>query len=414
MRITARTLCQRALLEWEKGRIFSDEILHGLVEKHPLPPSDRGLLTELFYGVLRHQRLLDFLITRLRQAELDVQTRNLLRAGLYQIFHLRVPEHAAVFETVAMAGKSRGVVNAVLRRAAREKKALESLLQQQPLPVRQSHPDFLVERWVAQFGVEAAEELCRLNNTPSHNFFRVNTLKQSLDDLLALQPDMEVFDADKGMLRLKRIPPEWLKDGWGYVQDPSTLLAPDLLDPQPHERILDACAAPGGKTTYIAQKMGGTGSVVACDLYESRVSRLRDNVQRLGANNVEVHQLDFLMPPEPESPLSEASFDRILLDVPCSNTGVIRRRVDVRWRLTEEDFIRMPFQQLALVRRAVPLLKTDGILVYSTCSLEPEENARVVENVLREIPELKLERTINALPHKDGMDGAFAARFRKQ
>jgi 16S rRNA (cytosine967-C5)-methyltransferase len=414
MQVTARTLCQRALLEWEKGRTFSDEILHGLVEKHPLQTSDRGLFTELFYGVLRHQRRLDFLISRLRAAELDVETRNLLRAGLYQMFHLRIPEHAAVFETVAMAKKARGVVNAMLRRAAREKVELEKALQQQPLPVRESHPDFLVERWSTQFGAEAAERLCHLNNTPSHNFLRINTLRQSLDALRDLQPDAEVFDATRGVLRLKRIPTEWLRDGWGYVQDPSTLLAPDLLDPQPAERILDACAAPGGKTTYIAQKMRGTGEIFACDLYESRVSRLQENVKRLGAENVRVHQLDFLLPPEAESPLTTASFDRILLDVPCSNTGVIRRRVDVRWRLTEEDFIRMPVQQLALIRRAVPLLKRGGILVYSTCSLEPEENTQVVEEALREFPELELDRTVRALPHEDGIDGAFAARFFKR
>ena len=414
MQITARSLCQRALLEWEKGRIFSDEILHGIVEKHPLANSDRGLLTELFYGVLRHQRRLDFLIGRLREAELDVQTRNLLRAGLYQIFDLRVPEHAAVFETVAMAGKSRGVVNAVLRRAAREKEALKELVQQQLLPVRESHPDFLVERWEEQFGLEATEQLCRLNNTPSQNFFRVNTLKQNLETLCGLQPEAEIFDAQKGVLRLKRIPLEWLRDGWGYVQDPSTLLAPDLLDPQPEERVLDACAAPGGKTTYIAQKMKGVGEVLACDLYESRVSRLKENVHRLGATNVRVHQLDFLLPPESGSPLQEASFDRVLLDVPCSNTGVIRRRVDVRWRLTEEDFIRMPVQQLALVRRAVPLLKAGGVLVYSTCSLEPEENTQVVENVLREFPELELDRSVSVRPQFDGIDGAFAARFYKR
>ena len=414
MQITARSLCQRALLEWEKGRIFSDEILHGIVEKHPLANSDRGLLTELFYGVLRHQRRLDFLIARLREAELDVQTRNLLRAGLYQIFDLRVPEHAAVFETVAMAGKSRGVVNAVLRRAAREKEALRELVQKQLLPVRESHPDFLVERWKEQFGLEATEQLCRLNNTPSQNFFRVNTLRQNLETLCGLQPEAEVFDAQKGVLRLKRIPLEWLKDGWGYVQDPSTLIAPDLLDPQPEERVLDACAAPGGKTTYIAQKMKGVGEVLACDLYESRVSRLKENVHRLGAGNVRVHQLDFLLPPESGSPLQEASFDRVLLDVPCSNTGVIRRRVDVRWRLTEEDFIRMPVQQLALVRRAVPLLKTGGVLVYSTCSLEPEENAQVVENALHEFPELELDRSVSVRPQFDGIDGAFAARFHKR
>ncbi len=413
-RHTPRALCQKALLEWEKGRIFSDEILHGLLEKSSLSPSDRGLLTELFYGVLRHLRRLDVLIGWLRSGELDPETRNLLRAGLYQIFHLRIPPHAAVFETVALAGRTRGVVNAVLRRAEREHAALEAKLNSQPLAVRESHPDFLVDRWITQFGTEAAEALCRNNNTPSENFFRVNKLKTNAAALLESHPEADLTDAERGVLKLRKIPPEWLSKGWGYVQDPSTLLAPDLLDPQPGERVLDTCAAPGGKTTYLAQKMSGKGVVIACDLYESRVSRLRDNVGRLGASSVRVHLLDFLMPPEPDSPLLDRPFDRILLDVPCSNTGVIRRRVDVRWRLTEEDFIRMPVQQLALARRAVPLLKAGGTLVYSTCSLEAEENAEVVSAVQRECPELELERIVQALPFRDQTDGAFAARFRKR
>ncbi|MBJ7392521.1 MAG: hypothetical protein JHC85_13205, partial [Chthoniobacterales bacterium] len=317
-------------MEWEKGTTFSDEILHGLLERHPLQPSDRGLLTELFYGVLRHLRQLDFLIAQLREGALDERTRNLLRAGLYQIFHLRVPAHAAVNETVSMAGPTRGLVNAVLRRALREQEGLSQRLAAQPLAVRESHPDFLVDRWTTQFGEESAEALCRLNNTPSENFFRVNTLKTSLERLLELQPDAFVQDAARGVLKLRRIPAEWLDSGWGYVQDPSTLLAPDLLDPQPGERVLDACAAPGGKSTYLAQKMGGRGRVMACDLYDSRIRRLKENVARLGTISVRVHLLDFLLVPEAGSPLLEAPFDRILLDVPCSNTGVIRRRVDVR------------------------------------------------------------------------------------
>ncbi len=413
-RNTPRALCQRALLEWEKGRIFSDEILHNLLEKHVLTPPDRGLLTELFYGVLRHLRQLDCVIGWLRSGELDPETRNLLRAGLYQIFHLRIPAHAAVFETVSLATRSGGLVNAVLRRATREQEVLQTKLSQEPMAVRESHPDFLVDRWTTQFGAEAAEKLCQLNNASSENYFRVNTLKTTLGRLCEVNPDAVVEDAARGVLKLRRIPADWLSLGLGYVQDPSTLTAPDLLDPQPGERVLDTCAAPGGKTTYMAQKMNGKGVILACDLYESRVGRLRDNVSRLGASSVRVHQLDFMMLPEPGSPLLDTPFDRILLDVPCSNTGVIRRRVDVRWRLTEEDFVRMPVQQLALVRRAVPLLKSGGKLVYSTCSLEQEENDGVVEAAIKAFPELELEEVRRILPFQDGMDGAFAARFRKR
>ena len=413
MKQDARSLCLRALMEWERGTIFSDEILHGLLQRHPLEPLQRSLLTELFYGTLRHLRQLDFLSSCLREGKVDKKTRNLLRLGLYQIFHLRVPPHAAVNETVSLAGPARGLLNAVLRRALHEREHLVETLAAQPLPVRESHPDFLVERWRVEFGLEATEALCRINNTPAPNFFRVNKLRASVERLLEEVPEAELFDAKRGVLRLRRIPAHWLSAGWGYVQDPSTLLAPELLDPRPGMRILDACAAPGGKTLYMAQLMQGKGRIVASDVYDSRLKRLRENVATQGAISVRVQQADFLMAPEPGSLLLEAPFDGILLDVPCSNTGVIRRRVDVRWRLSGEDFIRMPVQQLGLVRRAVPLLKPGGVLVYSTCSLEREENQGVVEAVLGACPELELQETRMFLPFRDGVDGAFAARFRK-
>ena len=192
------------------------------------------------------------------------------------------------------------------------------------------------------------------------------------------------------------------------MQDPSTLLACDLLDPQPGEFVLDACAAPGGKTTYLAELMKNTGRIYACDLYESRVMRLRENLSRLGITNTQTFVHDTM---QAGAPLEPASFDRILVDAPCSNTGVLRRRVDVRWRLTEEDFIRMPEQQLALLRRTATLLRHGGVLVSSTCSLEAEENERVVERACAEIPGLRFLESRRALPFVDGVDGAFAAKF---
>jgi 16S rRNA (cytosine967-C5)-methyltransferase len=406
-----RSLCLRALLEWEKGRSFSDEILHDLAENSRIAPGERALLTELFYGILRNLRALDFRIDALRRGPLDPQTQALLRLGLYQLFHTRIPEHAAVFETVSLASRSGALVNAVLRRAARERSSLDAALLRAPLPVQLSQPDFLWNRWLQQFGEPDARRLAEWYNTPAETFFRANTLKTHRDTLLAQNPDAEPWPHHPELLRIRRIPPDWIAQGLGYAQDPSTLNAPDLLDPQPGERILDACAAPGGKTTAIAARMRNEGCVVACELFESRTKRLLENVTRLGASIVQIHTLDFLMLPEPGSPLIEAPFDRILLDVPCSNTGVLRRRVDVRWRLTEEDFIRMPVQQAALVRRALPLLKPGGTLVYSTCSLEPEENELLVAQLLQAHPELALKETRQTLPFRDGIDGAFAARF---
>jgi 16S rRNA (cytosine967-C5)-methyltransferase len=412
-----RQLCVRALLEWEKGTTFSDEILHSTLQRHSMSSPNRALLMELFFGVLRRLRALDFLIGEVRPQPLDVLTKNVLRVGFYQIFHMRIPSHAAVFETVGVAPpRSRGLVNACLRRSIREIDLLKVKLASQPNAVRLSTQDFLWERWEKRFGALAAAQLCEVQNLPSESFFRINRIKCPGIEASAFpisSGEGICCDFHPDVLRVSEVPREELGAGLGYMQDPSTLLAPDLLDAQPGDRVLDACAAPGGKTTYIAQKMDNRGDLIACEIFPSRAARLRENVTRLGASSVRVLETDFLTPPENGSPLLDAPFDRILLDVPCSNTGVIRRRVDVRWRLTEEDFIRMPVQQLAFIRRAVSLLKPGGVLVYSTCSMEPEENQEVVREALLVCPELQLVEERFVLPHTDGVDGAFAAKFQR-
>ncbi len=409
-----RSICHKALIEWEKGKTFSDDILHTLFERDRTAPQDRAFVMELFYGVLRQLRRIDAFLAILRNGQVDAPTNALLRLGLYQILHTRIPPHAAVFETVALAGRARGLVNAILRRASRDRDELVRTIDDGPLGVRLSHPDFLTQRWMLSFGEESTEQLCTWNNTPADVYLRPNGLRTNIDSLLESDPSLERSHLHPNILKAARVPREWLKQGLVYVQDPSTLFACDLLDPRPGERVLDACAAPGGKTSYLAEKMQNRGRIVAAELFGSRALRLRQNLSRLGATVARVHELDFLMPPEPESPLLEAPFDRILLDVPCSNTGVLRRRVDVRWRITAEDFIRMPIQQFALLRRAVPLLKPGGSLVYSTCSIESEENMEIVNRAISEFPELELVSAEQRLPFKHGTDGAFAALLHKK
>jgi 16S rRNA (cytosine967-C5)-methyltransferase len=403
-----RQSCLRALLEWEKGKFFSDEILHTSLEKEPLSPLDRAFFMETFFGVLRNLSQLDFLIAQLRDGHIDPETRAILRLGLYQIFHMRTAAHAAVNESVALAGRSRGLVNAILRRALREKDALDSALAAAGPSIALSHPEFLLKRWEAAFGWEATLQLCAWNNEPAEVHVRANELRISAGDLLRSSDEAEPSRVHPLAIKVKHLPPAWISDGLCYVQDPSTLLACDLLAPQPGETVLDACAAPGGKTTYLAQLMRNQGRIIACDLYASRVVRLRENIARLGVTIAKAIQHDCM---QAGPPLEPASFDRILVDAPCSNTGVLRRRVDVRWRLTEEDFLRMPAQQLALVKRTATLLKPGGALVYSTCSLEPEENERLVEQALAAIPGLRFLESRRTLPFVDQVDGAFAAKF---
>lgn len=408
MATSARATTLRLLLEWERKRPHADDLLHEKLDASGLDPRDRGLVMELFYGILRHLSALDFLIAKMRDGEIDAETRGVLRLGLYQLFHTRIPTFAAVKETVSLARRSGGLVNAVLRRADRERASLQAALAAASPEVRSSHPDFLLAKWTTAFGADATRALVEWNNSPAPVIVRANTLRTTVAELRAALPEAEPHPFHPLALLVPRIPVDWLTQGLCYAQDPSTLAACDLLAPQPGETILDACAAPGGKTTYLAALMRNHGRIVACDLWESRVARLRDNCQRLGASIAEPRVLDTMK----ESPvLAPHSFDRILIDSPCSNTGVIRRRVDVRWRLTEEDFIRMPEQQLALLRRCAGLLKPGGTLVYSTCSLEPEENEQVADEIARSIPGLRLHGTRHLRPWVDGVDGAFSAQF---
>jgi 16S rRNA (cytosine967-C5)-methyltransferase len=405
---SARAVAHRLLVDWERSRPHADDLLHERLAASRLDARDRALVTELFYGVLRNLSALDFLIARLREGEFDADTRAVLRLGLHQLFHTRIPAFAAVKETVALSRRAGGLVNAVLRRADRERDSLVAALAAAPDSIRWSHPDFLLAKWNANFGPAAARSLAEWNNTPAPVLLRANTLKTSRDELLAALPGAEPHAFHPLALRAPRIPDDWLTDGLCYVQDPSTLAACDMLEPQPGDTVLDACAAPGGKTTYLAALMRNEARIVACDLWESRVARLRENCRRLGARNVRALTLDTMK----ESPeLAPRSFDRILVDAPCSNTGVIRRRVDVRWRLSEEDFIRMPAQQLALLRRCAGLLKPGGTLVYSTCSLEPEENEQVADEAVRAVPGLRLHTARHIRPWTDGVDGAYCARF---
>jgi 16S rRNA (cytosine967-C5)-methyltransferase len=412
---SARAVALAALREWRTGDTFADAILARRLRSSELISADRGFATELFYGVIRNLTLLDFWIGSLRPQDLELSARDILRLGLYQLFFLETPEHAAVFETVALTGpKLRSLVNAILRNAVRKKEMLLQSARQQDLTIKSSHSQFLIERWTKNFGAEDAAALCGWNNQPAPIYARINLLKTSLEEFLARHPEAEALPGHANFVRLKSIPNEALTAGHCYIQDPSTALACRLLDPKPGERVLDACAAPGGKTGLLAELMQNQGEILACDRDASRIQTLRENLERLGVGVGQVAHHDWTGgQPLPET-LGALSFDWILVDAPCSNTGVMRRRVDLRWRLSPTDFSRMPQEQFRILRVVIPLLKAGGVLVYSTCSIEPEENENVVNAILREFPFLKLAEQHSLAPFRDGFDGAYAAKLVRQ
>ena len=408
------------------GGEFTENLLDDAFAGTRLSPVDRGLCHELVCGAVRWQATLDWLIARKtggRGQKLALQ--NLLRLGLYQIFWLdRIPDHAAVNETVELAkhagfNTQAGFVNAVLRGYLREadetKKLLAGLKISQPA-LGWSHPEWLVEKWRKQFGDEKVRQLLDWNNTPPKTFARVNTLKTDAGKLVERWREENVeYDfftrdwiGENLTFELKSHPPlaslGSFRDGWFYIQDPSTLLAVRELGPQPGETILDLCAAPGGKATFIAQLMENQGRLVAHDTFPDRLKLIQENCKRLGVTCAEVVS-------NLKSEISNFKCDRILVDAPCSNTGVLRRRVDLRWRISPEEILRLQKTQFELLRQAASVLKPGGTLVYSTCSLEPEENSEVVKEFLAAHQNFKLASERQLLPFADNVDGAFVARL---
>ena len=405
----SRQLALQALIEWEHGEAFAQELVDRLATQNRLAHRDAALTLTLVLGVLRNASLLDHWLDQVcDNKRLEDRILWTLRMGAAQLLILDMPPHAVVNETVNLAGGgARGLVNAVLRRIDRERDTLLGQAATLPLADRYSHPEWLVERWTEQRGAEVAQQWCEWNQQPAPIFIRANALHSR-----PLEPaETEGFKPARvnGFFQVDSPPRDWLEQGRCYAQDPSTVMACDLLAPVAGETVLDACAAPGGKTAYLAQLMGNEGKITACDLSPRRLDRLSGNLRRLEVKNTQVATFDMTSDRTP--PWGAGRFDRILLDVPCSNTGVMRRRVDVRWRLEPWNIEELTAQQARILTKALAMLKPGGTLVYSTCSLDREENQGVLDSVLAQHTNVKLEATKEVTPWKDGFDGAFAAKL---
>jgi 16S rRNA (cytosine967-C5)-methyltransferase len=420
----ARAVAARLLIAIERPGDFLENRLEQDRDFLRLPPADRRLAQELVYGVTRWRATLDWLIdgkTAHRPAKIELVL--LLRLGLYQLFWLdRVPGFAAVHETVRVArefgfNSQSGMINAILRAYGRELEAtrekLKALRTTHPA-TGWSHPGWLVERWNTQFGRDAAQRLLEWDNSAPKTFARVNRLKtdgpclnerwkaegvESHPVAVDWVPEGEMFEISSPT-PVSELPS--FIDGGFYLQDPSTLLAVGQLDPQPTESILDLCAAPGGKTVYMAQRMENRGRIVAHDSSAGRLRLLDENCKRLGVRCVEATS-DLKSLPAGEQ------FDRVLVDAPCSNTGVLRRRVELRWRLTPKGIADLASAQDVLLDQAAVRVRLSGKLMYSTCSLEPEENGAVVQRFLVRHPEFQKVQERSLSPAIDSVDGAYVA-----
>jgi 16S rRNA (cytosine967-C5)-methyltransferase len=443
-----RAICLDILDRIEEADLHPDRLLTDSFKRYRyLTSLDRAFLTELTYGVIRWRGKLDWVIrhfSKIPFEKIELETLNILRLGLYQVLFLsRTPCSAAVNESVELAKRIRGkggagFVNAVLRSAIRQKDEIRHPdIVEDPvlhISVAQSHPPWLVQRWVREMGVEETLKICTFNNQISSLTLRTNTVKINQKELIEklrgveLKPFPTIF-SEEGIV-LQDPPPTselpFIKEGLYIIQDEASQLVTSILDPKPGERILDACAAPGGKTTHMAQKMENRGEIYALDLSKGKLDLIEEMCQRLGIKIVRTIKANAAQPlPIPKGMM----FDRILADVPCSGFGTLRRNPDLKWRRGEKDIKRLSWLQFSILSNLSVYVKEGGVLIYSTCTVFHEENEDVVEKFLEEHPEFKLDRMDKVLPEKchpfiqsryfktfppeDEMDGFFVARLIK-
>ena len=378
----SRRIAAFAVVRWLATKDFPATLLpEGL---------DRAFVQDLVYTVIRRLRplrkVLGALVTKWPKGELEA----LLYVGAAQVLYMdEVPDFAAVNETVEAAKQCDNksvakVVNAVLRNLIRRREEFEQMIAAAPLEERESFPTALVRRWTARFGEENAAKLCAWHNEPAETF-----LARKDGSFVALERGKKVTEV-----------PGFAEGGF-IVQDPGTALAVELVDAKPGDEILDACAAPGGKTIQLAWR---GAKVTACEVNPKRRRKLEENLKRVG---VEVEVADAL----DSCRLQSIAFGKVLVDAPCSNTGVLRRRPDARWNWSVEKLEALVKLQAEILDQVEPLVAPGGTLVYSTCSNEPEENLEQVNAFLVRHPDFKLDVTRESVPFESGHDGAFAARF---
>jgi 16S rRNA (cytosine967-C5)-methyltransferase len=415
----ARRAAFEILQEGEAGA-FSSTLLAAAEPK--LKPLDRALTHELVLGVLRWQLWLDKLIEHYSKRavdSLDLAVRLALRLGLYQLRFLeRVPASAAVNESVNLVRTARvssaaAFVNAVLRRAIRESTydpAAEVGDPIEKLAVETSHPAWLINRWTQSFGFAEAEAFARANNRVPPTAFRVvggdfEGIVAQLRETEGIVQPSAVAENAWGVSGATALLRELAANGKIYIQDEASQLVAQTVNVQPGERVLDLCAAPGGKTTLMAERAEDRALIVASDFSWKRLETVIKINALQNLKSIKSVVLDAAQ----QLPFENSVFDRILVDAPCSGTGTLRRNPEIRWRISETDIHQLAAEQKLFLKHAARVLKPGGQLVYSTCSVEPDENEEVIRNFQREHENFTLQNTRRLWPHREGTDGFFIA-----
>lgn len=429
------------LLAVDKNQAYSNLLLHETIKRHKIEPKDRALLTEMTYGTLQHKMTLDYYLAPFIRGKIDHWVRWLLRLSLYQMHYLtRIPPHAAVNEAVEIAKRRghkgiastvNGILRSILRQGVRSTDEITDPIER--LAIATSHPDWLVQRWVEAYGMATTQAMLEENNVPPVQTVRVNTTKATVADVVA-SLTAEGIKVEQSTLLTECLHitggqaarTKAFADGLMTIQDESSMLPATVMNPQPDWRVLDMCAAPGGKTTHLAEKMNDEGSILALDLHPHKLELIDQNTARLGLESVDTAPLDGRKAPEY---LALESFDAVLVDAPCSGLGVMRRKPDIKYTKREEDLESLQAIQLSLLKAATRLLKPGGLLIYSTCTVDKTENEGTVAQFLQDVKKMQstplqnLPAALNAkqqdgmlqvFPQDFGSDGFFVAAFRKQ
>ncbi|QKX49140.1 16S rRNA (cytosine(967)-C(5))-methyltransferase RsmB [Planococcus glaciei] len=423
----------------ENKQAYSNLLLHQTIQSHGIADKNKGLLTEITYGTLQHQMTLDYYLEPYLKGKIEPWVKILLRMSLYQIVYLdRIPAHAVVHEAVEIA-KRRGhggvasVVNGVLRSVQRSGVRSFNTISDpyEKIAIETSHPVWMIKRWAEQFGLEKTREMALENNKIPPQTVRVNTVQATPEEVI------EMLESEGLEAVQSELVPECLivtngqpaktatfEKGFITIQDESSMLPAYALQVGPEMEVLDMCAAPGGKTTHIAEKMQNKGQLFAMDLHQHKIKLIDETAKRLGHTVIETEVGDGKKSVER---FGVEKFDRILVDAPCSGLGVIKRKPDIKYTKKEADFARLQEIQLELLDQASQLLKPDGIMVYSTCTVDSIENRGTAERFLKDHPEMEkievalpkalgLKNTgfVQIFPQDFGGDGFFISAFRKK
>ncbi|APC48681.1 16S rRNA (cytosine(967)-C(5))-methyltransferase RsmB [Virgibacillus halodenitrificans] len=386
------------LLRIEKDQSFSHLLINQELKSKKLNPKDEGLLTEIVYGTLQRQITLDYFLSKFvdSKKKLDFWVKALLRMSLYQMVFLdRIPDHAIIHEAVEIAKRRghRGIssfVNGVLRNIQRQGVPDTEEIQDPALriSVETSHPEWLVKRWIGTYGYETTKAMCETNVTRKLTAVRIQPLRINRDEAIRILTD-QGFEVQASTLSKQGIviikgnilQTDLFKQGYVTIQDQSSMLAAEMLNVIPGMTVLDACSAPGGKVTHIAEKMENKGTIYAHDLHKKKTKLIDQKAEQLQLDIVNTSQADAR---QLQEQYELETFDRILVDAPCSGLGVIRGKPEIKYHKAEEDVERLAEIQLSILNSVAPLLKRNGLLIYSTCTVDAEENENVVKKFLSE------------------------------